>query len=125
MRTLQKSRKCVEKYTVLRQLTKSVFSFRTLWITVETIRDRRRKMMISEPKIIRNGRNHEKCTAAEANHLNTVLKPMFKIVIFRKIIDADPTKITKMRRKIYTKLDNNRHHIFFRASGFVYFVVVY
>ena len=56
-------------------------------------------MMISEPKILRTGRNHEKWTAAEANHLNTVLKTMLKIVIFRKILDADPTEITSEEKK--------------------------
>ena len=29
-----------------------------------------------------------------------VLKIVFRIVIFRKILDWDPTKITKMSRKI-------------------------
>ena len=69
--------------------------------------------MISEPKIIRTGRNHEKRTVADANHLNTVVKNVFKIVIFRKIIDADPTKITKMRRKTYCleAIDENRRFL--------------
>ena len=29
-----------------------------------------------------------------------IFKTVFKIVIFQKIVDGDPTKITKMSRKI-------------------------
>ena len=32
-----------------------------------------------------------------------IFKTVFKIVIFQKIVDGDPTKITKMSRKIDTR----------------------
>ena len=33
-------------------------------------------------------------------NFNTMVKTVFKIIIFRKILDADPTKIMNMRRKV-------------------------
>ena len=53
--------------------------------------------------------------AAEANHLDTVFKTVFKIVIFPKILDADPTKITKLRPK-ENMLDEIEENCRFLAS---------
>ena len=45
-----------------------------------------------------------------AIYLMLVVKIVFRIVIFRKILDGDPTKITKMSRKIdfLEAIDENR-----------------
>ena len=56
--------------------------------------------MISDPKIVRIDQNHENSTAFSAIYRVLVVKIVFRIVIFRKIIDGDPTKITKMSRNI-------------------------
>ena len=57
-------------------------------------------MMIFDQKIVRIGRNRSKWTAFKTNRLVLMLKTVLKIVIFLKILDGDPTKITKMSRKI-------------------------
>ena len=51
-------------------------------------------------KIVRIGQNHENSTPTSAIYLVLIVKIVFRIVIFRKILDGDPTKITKMSRKI-------------------------
>ena len=56
--------------------------------------------MISDAKIVRIGQNHENSTPFSAIYGVLVVKIVFRIVIFRKILDGDPTKITKMSRNI-------------------------
>ena len=57
-------------------------------------------MLIFDPKIVRIGRNRSKWTAFKTNRIVLTFKRVLKIVIFLKILDGDPTKITKMSRKI-------------------------
>ena len=57
-------------------------------------------MLIFDPKIVRIGRNRLKWTAFKTNRLVLTFKRVLKIVIFLKIIDGDPTKITKSARKV-------------------------
>ena len=56
--------------------------------------------MIFDAKNVRISQNHENSTPLPAIYLVLVVKIVFRIVIFRKIIDGDPTKIMKMLRKI-------------------------
>ena len=44
--------------------------------------------------------NHRNSRPFSATYLVLVVKIVFRIVIFRKILDGDPTKITKMSRNI-------------------------
>ena len=44
--------------------------------------------------------NHRNSTPFSAIYLVLVVRIVFRIVIFRKIVDGDPTKITKMLRNI-------------------------
>ena len=56
--------------------------------------------MIFDAKIVRIGQNHKNGTALSAIYLVLVVKTVFRIAIFPKILDRDPTKIIKMSRKI-------------------------
>ena len=56
--------------------------------------------MIFDVKIVRIGQNHENSTSSSAIYFVLIVKIVFRIVIFRKILDGAPTKITKMSRKI-------------------------
>ena len=55
--------------------------------------------MIFDAKIVRIAQNHKNRTAFSAIYLVLVVKIVFRIVIFRKILDGDPTKITEMSQK--------------------------
>ena len=52
-----------------------------------------------DAKIVRIAQNHENSTPFSAIYVVLIVKIVFRIVIFRKILDGDPTKITKMSRK--------------------------
>ena len=56
--------------------------------------------MTPDAKIVRIGQNHENSTPFSAIYLVLVVKIVFRIVIFRKILDWDPKKITKMSQNI-------------------------
>ena len=56
--------------------------------------------MIFDQKLVRIGRNRLKWTAFCTNRIVLMLKTVLKIMIFLKSLDEDPTKITKMSRKI-------------------------
>ena len=59
--------------------------------------------MIFYAKIVEIDQNHKKKrTPFFAIRIVLMFKTVFKIVIFQKIVDGDPTKITKMSRKIDT-----------------------
>ena len=51
-------------------------------------------------KIVRIGQNHDNSTPFSTIYPALVVKIVLRIVIFRKILDGDPTKITKMLRNI-------------------------
>ena len=68
--------------------------------TLEAIGAASWKIVIFVAKIVRIDQNHKKWTAFLAIYLVLVVKIVFRIVIFRKNIDEDPTKITKLSRKI-------------------------
>ena len=59
-----------------------------------------KKIVISDAKIVRIGQNHENSTPFSAIYVVLVVKIVFRIVIFRKILNGDPTKITKILRNI-------------------------
>ena len=71
--------------------------------------------MISDPKIYRIGRNHDKWTAAEANHINTVLKTMFKIVIYRKFNIFSQRKLTCRNHEKWTAAEANHLNTVFKT----------
>ena len=56
--------------------------------------------MFLDAKIVRTARNRKNGTPFFAKYLVLVLKTVLKTVISRKIIDGDPTKITKIAQKI-------------------------
>ena len=66
----------------------------------EVISGRRCKIVIFDAKIVRIAQNHKNSTPFSATYLVLVVKIVFRIVIFRKKLDGDPTKITKMSRNI-------------------------
>ena len=52
--------------------------------------------MVFDAKIVRIAGNRKNGTPFSVTYLVLVLKTLFKTVIFRKILDGDPTKITNM-----------------------------
>ena len=56
--------------------------------------------MIFVAKIVRIVENHENSTPFSAIYIVLVVKIVYRIVIFRKILNGDPTKVTKISRKI-------------------------
>ena len=74
--------------------------------------------MIFDAKIVRIAQNHKNSTAFSAIYLVLVVKIIFRIVIFRKILDADPTKITKVRRKICCIEAINENRCFLASERF-------
>ena len=56
--------------------------------------------MIFDAKIVRIAQNHENSTPFSVIYLVLIVKIWFRIVIFQKILDGDPTKIIKISRKI-------------------------
>ena len=59
-----------------------------------------KKILIFHAKIVWIVQNHENSTPFSAIYLVLIFQSVFRIVSFRKILDGDPTKITKMSRKI-------------------------
>ena len=68
--------------------------------TLEAIGDRTSKIVTFHAKIVWIAQNHENSTPFSAIYPVLNFKSVFRIVNFRKILDGDPTKITKMSRKI-------------------------
>ena len=58
------------------------------------------KLMRFHAKLVRDRTKSQKSTPSSVIYLVLILKIMSRIVIFRKILDGEPTKITKMSRKI-------------------------
>ena len=67
----------------------------------EAIDGRTWKIVILDAKIVRICQNHKNWTVFSTIYLVLVVKIVCRIIIFRKNLDGDPTKITKMSRKIY------------------------
>ena len=65
----------------------------------DVIGGRKLKIVIFDAKIVQIAQNHKNSTAFSAIYLVLVVKIVFRIVIFRKILDGDPTKITTCDEK--------------------------